>query len=260
MPANTALSKIACEETHDGRRLAVTLRGGRGNVIDAAMAAELAQVLIERTDGSHLRCVTLAADGPDFSFGASVQEHAADRVRSLLENLHRAVAAVLHLNVPVVAAVRGRCLGGGLELVLPCQRIVAAEGAQFGLPEITLGMFAPAGSALLPERVGRGLAEEMLLTGRVLGAADAKAAGLVDEVAADPQAAAVRWFEERLLPVSAAALRFATKAARATLVRRIGSSLVQLEQSYVEDLTKTRDAAEGIAAFAAKRRAVWSDS
>ena len=260
MNTTPKLTKITCEETHDGRRLAVTLRGGRGNVIDTVMAKELADVLIERTDGPHLRCVTIAAEGDNFSFGASVPEHSGDKARALLENVDRAVCAILHVDVPVIAAVRGNCLGGGLELVLPCHRIIAGPNARLGQPEITLGMFAPAGSVLLPERVGRGIAEDMLLTGRILDAAEAKSVGLVDQIADDPEAAATAWFERHLLPKSAAALRFATKAARATLVRQIGSSLVELEQLFIEEMTKTRDANEGVASFVEKRRPVWVDA
>ena len=260
MSRRSGFQKIACEETHDGRRLRIVLRGGRGNVIDTAMAAELADAVTERTDGRHLRCVTLEAEGENFSFGASVPEHSGEKVRPLLETLDRAVSAILHMNLPVIAAVRGNCLGGGLELVLPCHRIVAAPNARLGQPEIVLGMFAPAGSVLLPERVGRGLAEEMLLTGRVLPALEARTAGLVDEIADSPEEAAVAWFEKHLLGKSATALRFATKAARATLVRQIGSSLVELEQLFIEEMTKTRDANEGVASFVEKRRPVWVDA
>lgn len=256
----TKFQKIACETTHEGRRLRIVLRGGRGNVIDTTMASELADAVTERTDGAHLRCLTIEAEGDNFSFGASVPEHAGDKVRPLLENLDRAVAAILHVNLPVVAAIRGHCLGGGLELVLPCHRIIAAPNARFGQPEIALGMFAPAGSVLLPERVGRGLADEMLLTGRILDADHALAAGLADEIAESPEAAAVAWFEKYLLSKSATALRFATKAARATLLRRIGSSLVQLETLFIEEATKTRDAHEGVASFVEKRTPVWLDA
>jgi len=260
MKPQHAFQKIACEETHDGRRLRIVLRGGRGNVIDTAMAAELADAVTERTDGRHLRCVTLEAEGENFSFGASVPEHAGEKVRPLLETLDRAVSAILHMNLPVIAAVRGACLGGGLELVLPCHRIVAAPNARLGQPEIVLGMFAPAGSVLLPERVGRGLAEEMLLTGRVLPALEARTAGLVDEIADSPEEAAVAWFEKYLLGKSATALRFATKAARATLLRRIGSTLVHLEELFIEEATKTRDAGEGVASFVEKRAPIWVDA
>jgi len=252
--------KLDYETTHEGRRLRIILHGGRGNIVDARMSAELAEVLHDHTDGQHLRAVTLEAEGPNFSYGASVPEHAGEMVRPLLESLHRAVAAILFLNLPVIVAVRGACLGGGLELVLPCHRIVAAPTAKLGQPEITLGMFAPAGSVLLPERVSRGLAEEMLLTGRILDGVEAKAAGLVDEVAEDPEKAAVAWFEKHLVDKSAMALRFATKAARASLARRVGTSIVQLERLFIEELVKTRDANEGVASFVGKRKPVWVDA
>lgn len=254
------LRKIHWEDTHDGRRLRVVLRGGRGNVVDSSMAAELASLLAERVQDRHLRCIALEADGEHFSFGASVPEHAPDRVRTLLDALDGLVLALLHAPVPVTAAVRGACLGGGLELVLPAHRIFATPTAKLGLPEITLGMFAPAGSALLPERVGRGVAEDMLLTGRVLSGEEAKAAGLVDEVAAEPEAAAARWFEEHLLHRSAAALRFATRAARATMAERVGIAAAKLERTFVEETMRTRDASEGIASFLDKRKPVWVDA
>jgi cyclohexa-1,5-dienecarbonyl-CoA hydratase len=253
-------TKIACEETHEGRRLRIVLRGGRGNVIDKRLAAELADAFTEKTDGPHLRCITIEAEGDHFSFGASVPEHEGAKARPLLENLDRAVSAILHADVPVIAAVRGNCLGGGLEIVLPCHRIVAAPGARLGQPEITLGMFAPAGSALLPERVPRGVADDMLLTGRVLDAVEALDVGLVDALSDAPEAAAVAWFEKFLLGKSAAALRFATKAARATMVRRLGSTMVQLEQLFIEEMTKTRDAQEGVLSFVEKRAPHWIDA
>jgi cyclohexa-1,5-dienecarbonyl-CoA hydratase len=252
--------KVHCEETHDGRRLRLVLRGGRGNIIDTALASELVAALRDRTGGEHLRCVTLEAEGDNFCFGASVPEHAPEQARKLLESLDGAVRAILHLNVPVVATVRGHCLGGGLEVVLPCHRIVASPAARFGQPEIRLGMFAPAGSALLPERVGRGVAEDMLLTGRVLTAAEALAAGLADEVAEAPEQAAVAWFEKNLLDKSAAALRFAVKAARFTLLRRLGTSLEGLETLFLEEAMRTRDAREGLLSFVEKRAPKWVDA
>jgi cyclohexa-1,5-dienecarbonyl-CoA hydratase len=252
--------KVHAEETHEGRRVRVVLRGGRGNVVDAAMAAELSAAVADAVKGRHLRCVAIEAEGEHFSFGASVPEHAPDRVRTLLDALDGIVLALLHAPVPVTAAVRGACLGGGLELVLPAHRVFATPTARFGLPEVTLGMFAPAGSALLPERVARGVAEDMLLTGRVLSGEEAKSAGLVDELAAEPEAAALRWFEEHLLHRSATAIRFATRAARATMAERVGIAATRLERTFVEDTMRTRDATEGIASFLDKRRPVWVDA
>lgn len=256
----TELTKVRVSETHDGRRLVVVLSGGRGNVIDTAMASELEHVLTTRTTSPRLRCIALEAEGPHFSFGASVPEHAGEQVRGLLRGLHRVVLRLIRSEVPVVAAIRGACLGGALELALPCHRIIAAPDAKLGLPEVTLGMFAPAGSVLLPERVRRGLAEEMLLTGRVLSAEEARAAGLADDVAADPEAAAAHWFEQNLLNRSASAIRYATRGARETLVVRAEAGIARLERIFIEETARSRDAAEGIASFAAKRAPVWEES
>jgi cyclohexa-1,5-dienecarbonyl-CoA hydratase len=253
-------AKTAWEELHEGRLVRLVLRGGKGNVVDTAMCAEIAAVLVERGRGKHLRGILLEAEGGHFSFGASVPEHAPATVRAMLEALNGVIAGILRSPVPVIAAVRGACLGGGLELVLPCHRIVAAPDAKLGQPEIKLGMFAPAGSALLPERVGRGLAEEMLLTGRVLTGEEAKAAGLVDELSPEPEAAALRWFETHLLPLSASAIRFATGAARATMADRVEAALAHLERVFVDETMTTADANEGIASFAEKRKPVWTDT
>jgi len=116
------------------------------------------------------------------------------------------------------------------------------------------------GSALLPERVGRGLAEEMLVTGRTLNAEEALEAGLVDELSTEPEAAAQRWFEEKLLPRSASALRYATRAARATMIERVEAATLLLERLFADDTIRTRDAVEGIASFTEKRDPVWVDA
>lgn len=252
--------QIRVEETHEGRRLRLVLAGGRGNVIGRAMAAELIEALREHTGGRHLRAVTLEAEGPHFSFGASVPEHAPGQAAALLRGLHDLVLELIEAPVPVVAAVQGACLGGGLELVLPCHRIIAAPGAKLGLPEVTLGMFAPAGSLLLPLRVRRGVAEEMLLTGRSLGAEEALGERLIDQVADDPAAAALAWVEENLFPRSAVGLRFATGALRSDVRARVGPQLRRLEEIFVKELMSTADAQEGVRSFAEKRQPEWTDA
>ncbi len=251
---------IRVEETHEGRRLRIVLAGGKGNVVTTAMARELCDALDTFTRGRHLRCIALEAEGRHFSFGASVEEHAPELAADMIEGLHGVVRALLTSELPVIAAVRGACLGGGLELVLPCHRIIAAPGAKLGQPEITLGMFAPAGSVLLPGRVGRAAAEDLLLSGRTLTGAEALAAGLVDDVAEDPDTAGVAWFEEYVLPRSATAVRMATVAARATWLDAALAGLARVERTFLDDLMQTADAQEGVRSFLEKRAPVWADA
>jgi cyclohexa-1,5-dienecarbonyl-CoA hydratase len=154
-------------------------------------------------------------------------------------------------------AVRGQCLGGGLELALAGGPIFAAPGAQFGQPEIKLGVFAPAASCLLGWRVSQNAAEDLLWSGRSVDASHALATGLVNALAEDPEAAALAWFDAHLAPRSAAALACAVSAVRAPRVRELRERLAEVERLYLQRLMTTRDANEGLAAFLERRTPAW---
>jgi cyclohexa-1,5-dienecarbonyl-CoA hydratase len=154
-------------------------------------------------------------------------------------------------------AVRGQCLGGGLEVALAGGPIFAAPDAQFAQPEMKLGVFAPAASVLLPYRVNQTAAEDLLLSGRTIGAEEAQRIGLVHRVADDPEAAALAWFHEQLQGKSAASLTLALDAARGAMRRDVRARLAEVERLYLERLMATRDANEGLVAFLAKRKANW---
>jgi cyclohexa-1,5-dienecarbonyl-CoA hydratase len=160
----------------------------------------------------------------------------------------------------VVAAVRGHCLGGGLELAAFCHRLIAAPDAKFGQPEIALGVFAPVASLLLPQRIGRAAAEDLCLSGRTIGASEALRIGLCDAIADDPDAAALAWARDDLGRHSASSLRHAVRAVRGPFLQTFLRDLADLERAYLEDLMATHDAREGIEAFVAKRPAVWRNA
>ncbi|HOL38550.1 MAG TPA: cyclohexa-1,5-dienecarbonyl-CoA hydratase, partial [Rubrivivax sp.] len=203
------------------------------------------------------RGVLLDHEGPHFSFGASVEEHLAERCAAMLASLHALVLALADFPVPVLVAVRGQCLGGGLEIALAGGPIFAAPDAAFGQPEIKLGVFAPAASCLLPWRLDAVAAEELLWSGRSVDAAEAKVIGLVQQIADDPEAAALAYFDQHLAPRSAASLACAVAAVRAPRVRRLRRRLAEVERLYLERLMSTHDANEGLAAFIAKRPPAW---
>ena len=199
----------------------------------------------------------LEGDGAHFSFGASVPEHLPEHVAGMLRRFHALLLDLVDASVVVLAAVRGRCLGGGLELVMCAHRVFAQPGASLGQPEIVLGVIAPFASAFLPERVARPVAEDLLLTGRAMAADEALRVGLVDELADDPTAAALAWARAHLLPKSASTLRFAVRAARRALGARLRADVDALERMYLDELMATADAREGLDAFLGKRPPVW---
>ena len=182
----------------DGALLRLTLARPKANIVDASMIAALSGALARHEADRAIRGVLLDAEGSHFSFGASVDEHLPASCRTMLAALHGLVMAMIEFPAPILVAVRGQCLGGGLEVAMAGSMIFAAPDAQLGQPEMKLGVFAPAASVLLPYRVNAAVAEDLLLSGRSVGAAEAREIGLVHAVADDPAAAALAWFDAHL--------------------------------------------------------------
>ena len=243
----------------DGTLLRLRLNRPKANIVDAAMIAALDTALETHQDNRDLLAVLIEAEGPHFSFGASVEEHLPDRCAEMLKSLHALVCRMLEFPVPVLVAVRGQCLGGGLEVAMAGHMIYAAPTANLGQPEMMLGVFAPAASCLMPDRVGQANAEDLLYSGRAVSGEDAFSMGLVDVIDEDPEAAAITYIETHLKPKSASSLRMAVKAARAGYCRRVIARLEEVEDLYLDDLMSTRDAVEGLEAFVAKRPAQWEN-
>ena len=242
---------------NEGALLRLTLARPKANLVDAAMIAALHGAFVAYRGHPGLRGVLLDAEGPHFSFGASVEEHLPDQCAAMLASLHALILAMLEFPAPILVAVRGQCLGGGLEVALAGGPIFATPDAQLGQPEMKLGVFAPAASCLLPYRIGQPAAEDLLLSGRSVSGDEAKAMGLVQCVAADPDAAALAYFEQHLVNKSAASLACALTAARGAMIRDVRHRLAEVERLYVDRLMQTRDANEGLVAFLAKRKPHW---
>jgi len=242
-----------------GALLRLRLDRPKANIVDAAMIAALDEAFAGRIGEAGLKAVLIDASGPNFSFGASVEEHLPDRCAEMLEALHGLVRRMLTCPVPVLVAIRGQCLGGGLEVAAAGHLLFAAPEAKLGQPEMMLGVFAPAASCLLPERIGQPRAEDLLWSGRSLPGPEALAAGLVDFLADDPEAAALDYFDRQLAAKSASSLRLAVKAARLGYTDRVIAKLAEVERLYLDELMSTRDAVEGLEAFIAKRAANWEN-
>jgi cyclohexa-1,5-dienecarbonyl-CoA hydratase len=244
----------------DGQVLRLQLAKPKANIIDAEMIAALSAALESHAENSRLMAVVIDADGPNFSFGASVEEHLPDQCKVMLRKINELIMQMVEYPVPIVAAVQGQCLGGGLELACAAGLIIASPDAMLGQPEISLAVIAPAASCLLPERLLQPHAEMLLLSGNSIDAEHAKQIGLVDEISDAPAEAALAWIDKNIIGKSASSLRIALKATRRDYIERIRSELKIIERMYLDTLMQTKDPVEGLNAFLEKRDPVWENT
>ena len=258
------MSNLKLSFEHDGQVARVALAAPKANIVDQAMMAALGEAFDELQNRPQVKVMILAAEGPHFSFGASVQEHLPEHVRTMLPKFSRLLGQMLELPAVTVAAVRGQCLGGGFELALACDFIVAEEGAAFACPEIKLAVFPPAAAVLLPARIGVSRAAELVLAGAAWNATQAAEAGLIVRTAPHRQgqleATVEAWIRDHFLARSPVALRYAVRAARLPLRRALQEDLPQIERMYLDELMTESDAVEGLRAFLEKREPRWEKS
>ena len=239
----------------------IILGGGRGNLLSLDLIRALGEALHALESEAGIKWLTIEGSGGEFSYGARIQEHTPDMMRTVLPETHRIIKRLLAFPAATAALVEGRCLGGGFELALACDDIIATETATFGLPEIRLAAFAPAAAAILPLRVGASRATRAIVTGQIQDAEYWHDAGLLSMVA--PQSslldAAVTWFDAHMSPHSAIAMSHAVAAARLTLRAQAEPALDIAERDYLGGLLKTADATEGVNAWLEKRAPNWKD-
>ena len=228
------------------------------NILTRDVMRQLREDLAKLRDEGSLRVLILRSEGKHFSAGADVGEHLPPEYEAMIPEFIETIGAIDSFPLPVVAAVRGRCLGGGFELIQPADFVVAGENAQLGQPEIMLGVLPPAACALLPEICGPSVAAEIVLTGDAIDALQAMEYGIVWKVVADDQVeAAALELANRMARHSAVALRNAKKALREGSAPARASALHKAGRIYVDELMKTRDAVEGLKAFTEKRKVEW---
>ncbi len=258
---NMMNKKVRVELTHHEQVARVTLSAPKANILDSAMMDELVAAFAGLHAHPDLKAVLLEGEGSHFSFGASVEEHLPDRIAETLRRLSSALGEIVRAPAPTIAVVRGQCLGGGFELALACDLIIADDSAQLALPEIKLGVFPPAGTALLPLRLGVGHVAEMVVTGGNWPAAKAAASGLINRVvpAGELEVEVEKWMQADFLPRSHVALRHAIQATRRLIRRVLDREVPALEGLYLEGLMQHRDPVEGIHAFLEKRQPRWEE-
>lgn len=236
----------------------LTLKRPPLNVVNIAMLREMISALEAAAQDSTMRALVLNAEGKMFSAGVDVADHTADKVGEMIPLFDRVCVALADFPAPTLAVVHGHALGGGCELALCCDLIVAAEGANFGQPEIKLATIAPIAALRLPGAVGYRRAAELLFTGETVGAVEAARIGLINRaVPASELDQVVEQYVGKLRGLSAAALRACKRAVR--LGTGGWANLPAMEKLYLEELMSTEDAHEGVASFIEKRTPVWKN-
>lgn len=231
------------------------------NVLTTAMLDELAAAVEAAAGHGQTRALVLTGAGKAFCAGVDVADHTAERVEGMIHAFGRAVRAILAVELPVVAVVNGAALGGGLELALASDVVVARAGAKLGQPEIRLGVFPPAAAALLPRRVGLQRALDLILTGRTITAEEGAEMGLVSRVVPPEELeAAAADYMAQLTGLSRPVLALTKRAVVEGLDRPLADALERADRLYLDDLMELDDPHEGLAAFVEKREPVWSDS
>jgi enoyl-CoA hydratase len=240
----------------DGRVAVVLLnRPKQLNALSGELMGELVSVLLELDEDAEVRAIVLGGNERAFAAGADIAELAAGTPISLYENRRiDAWDSIRAVRTPIVAAVSGFCLGGGCELAMLCDLIVAAESAKFGQPEINLGVLPGAGGTQrLTRAVGKALAMDMILTGRMLSAREALDFGLVARVVAQEA-----WLDEakrvahEIAAKSPISVRLAKEAIDAAFETPLGAG-VEFERRSFYLARAADDATEGLNAFIEKR-------
>ncbi len=244
----------------DGVALVVLDRPEVLNALNFALIAQLTDALetLDRDPACRAIVITGAGDRA-FAAGADIKELAAQTPTSLTvdDHFHR-WERIKRIRKPLIAAVRGHALGGGCELAMTCDLIVAGEDAQFGQPEIRLGVMPGAGGTQrLTRAIGKAKAMELVLTGRSIGAREAEAHGLVTSVVPAeetvPRALELAARIAAMAPVAVLAAKAAVNRAE-ELPREAG---LEFERRSFYLLFDTEDQKEGMAAFGEKRKATW---
>jgi len=241
----------------DGTVAVLTLNRPPMNALSAALAADLAAAVAQAADPA-VRAVVVTGS-PNFAAGADINELKAATSgddKALASNLGRALTGLERLRKPVIAAVRGFALGGGLELALACDFRYLAEDARVGVPEIKLGIYPGAGGTQrLPRLIGLAKARDLIYTGRHVRAAEALALGIADKVVPNDELADVALAAARSLAKGATvAIGAAKRAINGGFGRSLKKGLALEAEGFLECLS-TEDAREGLAAFLEKREA-----
>lgn len=246
--------------TEHERIVRMTLARPPVNVLNIAMLSEINRYLESLVDRKDICALVIDGEGKHFCAGVDVPEHKKETVGDMIGTFHQTFRIMAKLSMPMVCAVHGGAYGGGLELAVFADIILAADDLKIGVPEITLGVFPPLAVVHLARMIGVNRAAELIYTGAIIGADEAARIGLVNHVyPAAEFRAAVEKFVGQFKKLSAFALGQAKAAFKKVTMADFEAALQTAETRYLDDLMAGNDPTEGLTAFMEKRKPVWQD-
>jgi cyclohexa-1,5-dienecarbonyl-CoA hydratase len=238
----------------------LTLQRPEHNLLNESMLRELSTGLELLSAREDVKVIVLEAAGKVFSGGIDIGEYTPERAFQLIEAFHRTCLAMVEAPRPIVVVVNGPAIGGGAELAAFGDLIVATPRARFALPEITIGIFPPLASTMLPYLVGPKLALELVLTGEAVTAERAQELGLVNRVVPEAQLeAAVGQLVSRMTAQSGAVLAMAKKAVLGGMGLSLRDAMRFSMDIFLHELYRLEDSQEGLRALIEKRKPEWKN-
>jgi len=254
----TDLKHLRVEKVEGTAR--ITLARPKHNVLNIEMMKEMIARLEVIADDKDLKCLVILGQGPSWCAGVDVGEHKPEMVDEMIAVFNRIFEILDTLEIPIIAAVHGAALGGGMELAIACDIIIASKRASFGQPEIKLGFLPPYAAIRLPELIGPAKAIEICTTGKMYSADEARCMGFVGSVAKDEAFdEAVEKMIKEISACSPLILRLNKRAVKAHLGKDFSSAIQGVSELFLNTLMKTEDTQEGIASFYEKRRPEWKN-
>jgi cyclohexa-1,5-dienecarbonyl-CoA hydratase len=227
------------------------------NVLTIEMMGEMVEALATAGKVPDLRYLAIRADGKAFSAGVDVGEHTGDMARTMIEAFNGLIAKLLDFPLPTIALVKGAALGGGCEVTLACDLVFTTDRGTFGQPEVKVGVYPPPAVVLLPDLVGQRRAADLILTGRILSAPEAREIGLVNEILPEGEFdEATTKILDGIAKLSGSVLRHTVELLRSG--ERYMERMRPIQEHYLTKLMNTADANEGLTAFLEKRRPEWT--
>ncbi len=246
--------------TFEGSVATLTLKRPPLNVMNIDMMEQMNAALLELRGRKGLKVLLVRGSAQAFSAGIDISEHTRERVARLLQVFHRIFETIRLLDVIAVAAVEGVAYGGGFQLAIGCNLVVASESSRFAVPEINLGLFPPLAAVVLPRAAPRRKAMEWILTGEEIPAPELMSYGLVNRVLPDATFdARLDEFIVQLSSKSGPVLQLAKRAQTESYYSGYEEALYKAENLYLRDLMVLDDPIEGVAAFLEKRTPSWQD-